>query len=185
MNILAEEKKLLRRKVRELKAAFTPQMAGEASERLLRKLEAHPRFQAAQTVLLFHALPDEPDTKALLQRWVGRKTLLLPVVAGDDLEIRKYTGEADLAIGAYGILEPSKSTEISDISPDLAIVPGVAFDRVGHRLGRGKGYYDKLFQNTPYASTYKIGYAFRFQVFENIPSEAHDVQMDEVMSDTP
>lgn len=72
------------------------------------------------------------------------KQILLPVVTGDDLELRVYTGPGDLATGAYGIEEPTGALFTDYDAIDFIVVPGVAFDRNGNRLGRGKGYYDRL-----------------------------------------
>lgn len=76
------------------------------SAEILAVLEAHPAFRAASTVLLYHSLPDEVDTHEFVKKWSAGKQVLLPVVTGEDLELRVYTSPADLAIGAYGIEEP-------------------------------------------------------------------------------
>ncbi len=176
-----EEKSALRRKIREAKKDLLPEMRAQASEELWRRLEQHPRFQTAQTVLLYHSLPDEPDTSLLLRRWSGRKTLLLPVVVGEELELRPYTGEEDLHSGAFGILEPQKTAVSSVMVPDFVLVPGVAFDRDGNRLGRGKGYYDRLLSQPQYKEVYKMGCAFDFQISDHVPSEPFDVRMDGIL----
>lgn len=142
-------------------------------------LEAYPPFQQAGTVLLYYSLPDEVCTHAFIRKWCDRKRLLLPVVVGDDLELRCYTGPADMAIGAYGIAEPvgPAFTELSAI--DVAVVPGVAFDAAGHRLGRGKGYYDRLL---PHLRAVKVGICYPYQLLAEVPAEPFDVRMDAVVS---
>ena len=107
--------------------------------------------------------------------------VLLPVVVGDDLELRLYQGEDSLRAGAYNIMEP-----VGPLFPpeaygqiELAIVPGMAFDAAGHRLGRGKGYYDRLLPRL--ASAYKVGVCYPFQFIADVPSEEHDVAMNEVV----
>ena len=139
---------------------------------------AHPRWQEARTVLLYHSLPDEPDTHAFVRQWAREKRILLPVVVGDDLELRVYTDDDSLRAGAFHIAEPRGKAFTDYAAIDLAIVPGVAFDREGNRLGRGKGYYDRLL---PRLKAYKIGLCFPFQLVESIPAEAHDVRMDEII----
>lgn len=101
------------------------------------------------------------------------------MVVGNDLELRHYTGPEDLSIGAYGISEPTGElfTDYEEI--DLAIIPGVAFDPSGHRLGRGKGYYDKLLPHIPAC---KVGICFPFQLIEEVPAEAFDICMDTVIA---
>ena len=108
-----------------------------------------------------------------------QKQILLPVVIGNDLELRLYTGPQDLKKGAYGIEEPVGEPFTDYASIDLAIIPGVAFDVHGNRLGRGKGYYDRLLPRLPHI--YKIGICFPFQLLEEVPTEALDVRMDEVL----
>lgn len=133
-------------------------------------------------MLLYHSLPDEVDTHGFIRRWSDRKRILLPVVIGNELELRVYTDEEHLTKGAFHIDEPT-GTPFTDYGQiDLAVIPGVAFDRQGNRLGRGKGYYDRLLPRIPTA--YKIGLCFHFQLLDEIPAEAHDVRMDEIISNS-
>lgn len=147
----------------------------------LTKLSRHPRLADAHTVLLYSALPDEVPTQPLLSRLATEgKTVLLPRVVNDtDMELRRYTGLHDLEQGAFGIMEPTGElfTDYDDI--DVAVIPGMAFDREGHRLGRGKGYYDRFLTQLPH--TYKIGICFPFQLVDHVPTDAHDILMNEVI----
>lgn len=149
------------------------------SVEILIRLEQLPAFREAGTVLLYHSLPDEVDTHKFIEKWAVEKNIILPVVVGDVLELRSYTGSLDLAIGSYGIAEPTGTlfTEYSSI--DIAIIPGVAFDAKGHRLGRGKGYYDKLLPHIP---ALKVGICFPFQLIEEVPADALDINMDVIMT---
>lgn len=150
------------------------------SSALLEKLEQHPRFIAAKTVLCYHSLGDEVQTHAFVEKWHTSKKILLPVVVGDILELRHYTGKDCLKVGAYGIEEPTGENFTSFDEIELGIIPGVAFDKQGNRLGRGKGYYDKLL---PLLHTYNIGICYRFQALEEIPCEPFDRKMDEVWTE--
>lgn len=154
--------------------------ASPQSAEILAALEAHPAFRAASTVLLYHSLKDEVDTHEFIRKWSRKKRILLPVVVGDDLELRIYTGPDDMAIGAYGIEEPIGELFTDYAAIDFIAVPGVAFDRSGNRLGRGKGYYDRLLPRIP--SAYKAGICFPFQLVEEVPAEAFDIRMDEVIT---
>lgn len=154
--------------------------ASPQSAEILAALEAHPAFRAASTVLLYHSLKDEVDTHEFIRKWSRKKRILLPVVVGDDLELRIYTGPDDMAIGAYGIDEPTGELFTDYAAIDFIAVPGVAFDRSGNRLGRGKGYYDRLLPRIP--SAYKAGICFPFQLVEEVPAEAFDIRMDEVIT---
>lgn len=150
------------------------------SANILAALEAHPAFRAATTVLLYHSLDDEVDTHAFIRKWSGEKRILLPVVVGDELELRIYTGADDMVKGSYGIEEPTGEVFTDYAAIDFVAVPGVAFDSRGNRLGRGKGYYDRLLPHIP--SAYKAGICFPFQLVEDVPAEAFDIRMDSIIT---
>ena len=178
------DKKELRRYIREQKRHFTSQQLGEMSLCIMSSVLTHPRVQEADTILMYHSLQDEVDTHSALDQLLamGKKVLLPKVVSDTEMTIHEYTGADSLQPSEpYGILEPTTS-ELSIINCQLsiAIVPGMAFDRQGHRLGRGKGYYDRFLSQIP--NIYKIGVCFPFQMLESIPSESTDVVMDEVIT---
>ena len=100
------------------------------------------------------------------------------MVVGDDLIFREYTGIDNMRKGAFGILEPT-GPELGDIaSIGLIIVPGVAFDLQNNRMGRGRGFYDRLLANS---KAFKIGAAYNCQLFSQIPTEQTDIPMDLVV----
>lgn len=123
-------------------------------------------------------MKDEVFTHSFIEKWSKFKHILLPVVKGDDLELCSYSTPDDLSTGAYGILEPIGPPFREYDKIDLVIVPGVAFDSSGCRLGRGKGYYDRLL---PKISAPKIGICFPFQLVDEIPTEELDIRMNEVI----
>lgn len=146
---------------------------------ILAVLEAHPAFRTAQTVLLYYSLKDEVDTHEFIRKWSREKRILLPVVTGDDLELRVYTRPEDLATGAYGIEEPTGERFTDYAAIGFAAIPGVAFDSSGNRLGRGKGYYDRLL---PRLTAFKAGICFPFQLVEEVPAEPFDICMDTIIT---
>ncbi len=171
----------LRQLIRERKRPFTRQQLEEWSLAIQERLMHHPRIINAQTILLYHALPDEVSTLSLLNTWQD-KTLLLPrVIDNEQMEVRRYTRPEDLQQGAFGIMEPCGELFTDYVSIDVAIIPGMAFDAKGHRLGRGKGYYDRFLSLAP--AIYKIGICFPFQLVDNVPVNENDVWMDEVISE--
>lgn len=135
-------------------------------------------FQSAHTILLYHSLGDEVHTHEFIEKWSNSKQIILPVVVGDDLELRTYSSPSDLSVGAYGILEPTGAPFYDYHKIELAIIPGVAFDISGSRLGRGRGYYDRLL---PKLTAHKIGVCFPFQFVDEVPAEKFDIRMDEVI----
>jgi 5-formyltetrahydrofolate cyclo-ligase len=171
-------KKELRKLMAEKKLRCGDSTLQAQSTEIFRRLEAHTVFEGARTVLLFYSLKDEPDTHEFIEKWSEEKVLLLPAVRGERLELRVYGSRRSLSAGKYDIQEPAGEAFTDYASIDLAVIPGVAFDRSGNRLGRGKGYYDRLL---PLLSAYKIGVGFSFQLVEEVPASELDVRMDEVI----
>lgn len=173
----------LRHLIRQRKQLFTIDERESQSYEIMRLLEDHPVFQKAHVVLLYAALPDEVQTAKILERWGTEKQLLLPVVTGDSLEMRRFTGIETLQQGSYGIPEPLTGQLFTAYATiDLAVIPGMAFTQDGKRLGRGKGYYDRLLSNPTFEKVYKIGLAFSYQLLPEIPTSSHDVILNEVLT---
>ncbi len=178
------DKRDIRRAMREHKKAIPMEEKLRRSDIIAHRLEALPRFAEAKVVLLYWSMDDEVQTHHLVERIYRHRTVLLPCVDGDLLRLRQYTGPDCMKAGEqFGIGEPT-GPEWTDIDAiDCIAVPGVAFDRQGNRMGRGRGFYDRLLKTTPHA--FKVGLAFDFQIMDHIPVEAHDVPMDIVVSDSP
>jgi 5-formyltetrahydrofolate cyclo-ligase len=174
------DKKELRKQIRAAKQAVPFCEKLQRSVGIMQQVELLPRFIEAETVLLYWSMSDEVQTHDFVNRWYDKKRLLLPCVDGDDLRLRQYTGPECLQAGEqFGIGEPT-GPEFTDLDKvQLIIVPGVAFDRQGNRMGRGRGFYDRLLKSTPNA--YKVGVAFDFQMIDIVPTEPFDVPMDEVI----
>lgn len=168
----------LRKQMRDRKRQFTRQQLEELSLPVIARIR--PLLREATVVLAYYSLPDEVCTHVLLDELVADgKTVLLPRVVGDTvMELCRYSGEADLCEGAFHIQEPvgQQFTDMSLI--DTALVPGMAYDAQGHRLGRGKGYYDRLLAGL---DCRKIGVCFDFQKVSEVPVDVHDVPVDIVV----
>lgn len=172
------DKKTLRAEIKALKKQHTKEQLSEQSEKILAQLEQHPDFVKAERVMLYSALPDEVQTQAFLEKWHLKKQIILPTVVGDDIIPVAYGKNTSFAVGDFNILEPQNEPYKGDF--DLIIVPGVAFDRKGNRLGRGRGYYDRFL--CQHLDVKRIGICFDFQLLEEIPTEPFDITMDEVIS---
>lgn len=184
-----EKKKELRRLVSSMKKAIPVNERKYRSEKVVERLKCMTKFRQARSIMLYWSLPDEVYTHELvLDCAASGKKVYLPVVDGDDLRIRRFTGMDTMKEGAsFSIPEPSvDSEEVSIGDIDLVVVPGVAFDMRGGRMGRGKGFYDRLFSGLSgiRTSPYKVGICFDFQIMDNVPMEAHDTLMDAVLSET-
>ena len=175
-------KQELRKEIRAAKKAVPFLEKCRRSEGIMQQVEGLEVFQVAQTILLYWSMEDEVQTHDFVNRWYGEKCLLLPCVDGDDLRLRQYTGPECLKAGEqFGIGEPG-GPEFSDLaSIEIIIVPGVAFDHGGNRMGRGRGFYDRLLKRTPNA--YKVGVAFSFQIVDSVPVEPFDIPMNKVISE--
>ncbi len=177
------DKKELRKQIKDRKRQFSQAQLGELSLAVLARLGENEHFRQAHTLLLYCSLPDEVDTHRLIEQLSGEgRRVLLPVVVDDEnMILREYTGPQDLCEGAFHIMEPrGKEFPEEDYSQiEVAVVPGMSFDSLGNRLGRGKGYYDRFLRLVPH--TYKIGVCFDFQKVEQVPAEMTDVKMDEVI----
>lgn len=176
------DKAEIRKRIRELKRAVPMEEKLRRSETVMRGVEELAEFRRATVVLLYWSMADEVQTHAFVEQWYREKTLLLPCVAGDDLVLRQYTGPECMVAGEqFGIGEPTGEEYTNLDAVECIIVPGVAFDRQRNRMGRGRGFYDRLLKSTPNAV--KIGVAFDFQLLDEIPVEPHDVKMDRVITE--
>ena len=170
-----------RRLIRELKRAVPMAERLSRSEAIMHRVESLPEFKTAEVVLLYWSMADEVQTYSFVDRWHRDKVVLLPCVDGDMLRLRQYTGPDCIVSGEqFGIGEPIGPEWTNLNAVQLVVVPGVAFDPTGNRMGRGKGYYDRFLAKHP--TVKKIGICFDFQLVEHIPAEPHDIRMDEVVS---
>lgn len=171
----------LRRMIARLKKQ-TPLAERKAlSGRIMEALEKNDAFVRAGVVLMYYSLPDEVYTHSFVEKWSREKQILLPVVKNKtEMEIRVYTGKNDLKEGAYHIWEPSGALFTGYDKIETAVIPGIAFDEEGHRLGRGGGYYDRLLPALGHA--WKLGLCFPFQLLDEVPHEDYDSVMDEVVT---
>lgn len=172
------EKSEIRRNIKRLRMMLSDMEKEEAASEVFAQLENTAAFMMADNILIYHSLPDELSTISFLRKWNGRKHFFLPRVNGVNLDLLPYI-ENELEKGAYDIEEPTGSNlaDVDDI--DLMIIPAVAFDRRGNRLGRGKGFYDRLLSTT---KATKVGVGYEFQLMDELPSESHDVPMDMVIT---
>jgi len=180
MNI--ESKTELRFKIRAMLEKISPAVRAVESVDLCERLKA--QMPSAHTVLFFAPLPDELDVWPVLELSLALGTnCALPFFDAEKetygaKEIKKLA--TDIVIGKFGAREPAANcAEISLDKFDLVLVPGVAFDLQGNRLGRGRGFYDRLLES---ASGVKCGICYDTQLLENIPTEAHDAKVDFILT---
>lgn len=171
----------IRRRIKARKTILDDNDRSKAASDVFSRLEQTAAFMLADRILMYHSLPDELSTHDFIRRWAPRKHFYLPRVNGVNLEILPYD-ESRLSLGSFHIEEPTgdDTTCIDDI--ELIVVPAVAFDRQGNRVGRGKGYYDRLLCDS---KATKIGVGYDFQLIEEgIDADPHDVQMDIIITES-
>jgi len=177
---VTSEKELIRERIKKKKQQLTDKEKEIEAANVFEKIEALPEFINAHNIMIYWSMPDELPTHNFIIRWSKKKTMLLPVVKGEDMLIKPFSTKEELKQGSLGIWEPDVQKEYLN-SIDLVIVPGVAFDRDKSRLGRGKGYYDRYFINKRIV---KIGVCFDFQLLESIPIDSFDIKMDKVVTNS-
>jgi 5-formyltetrahydrofolate cyclo-ligase len=178
--ILVIGKEDLRRKLRRKRKSLSPQEREEASEAIRLRLRNLIERFGFRRVLLFYPIDGEPDLTPLFDFFISSGELFLPKVVDDELLVCRLREGSGLVKGAYGIMEPEPcdSCDVSDL--ELVAVPGIAFDREGYRLGFGKGFYDRLLQNS---TQLKVGVLFSFQLLDFIPRDPWDVPMDVLITE--
>lgn len=179
---IRSQKRALRRSIRPLLDGLDDETRQKEGRWVSQRLLGTPSIECATTVMAYWAMPSELPVDAFIEAWVAAgKRIVLPVVEGDDLALFVYTGRECLAeVPPYGILEPHGTPRVSPEEVDAVLVPGMAFDANGGRLGHGKGFYDRLFPRMPSAKL--IGVCLNCQLVEQIPMEPHDRRVDCVIS---
>lgn len=161
----------------------------ELSRAICERFVALPEYAAAQTVMFYVDVRTEVRTREYLPQVLGRgKRIVVPYCVGGELELFLLESMDELAVGMYKILEPKaelrslpeKRVGVEEL--DLIMVPGVAFDRTGARMGHGFGYYDKLLEHArPDAPLVALG--FECQLFPEISTAPHDIFMDKLITE--
>lgn len=147
------------------------------SELILSQLEKMTVFREAKTVLLYYPKNNEVDVLPLFKRYKRDKVLLLPVTHRNGMTANPYEGNDKMHRGKVGIPEPTTPPFEGNI--DVIIVPAVAFDKEGNRLGRGGGYYDRFLKKQTHATIIGVGYDF--QLVDEVPVRKHDQKMHRII----
>ena len=173
----------LRKAIRVRLAAMPPGLAAQKSARICQAVAHTPEWLHARVVAFYAPLPSEPNID-LLWAVLGKRTVCYPRIAGDDLVFIQVPGrEALLESARWNLLEPPHRDEhvVSPGEIDLFFVPGMAFTADGHRMGRGKGYYDRLLAR-PERRAPAFGICFSEQVVPHLPLETHDQPVNRVFA---
>jgi 5-formyltetrahydrofolate cyclo-ligase len=169
-NKLRREKNQVRELLVQKRRIMLAAERAELSQMVLEQLERMQCFCDAKTILLYYPVQNEVDVLPLVKRYKKEKTILFPVSHRRGMTVHPYAGNEMMHRGKFGIPEPTTPAYEGKI--DLIIVPGVAFDRKGCRLGRGGGYYDRFLKKQTHATLVGVGYDF--QLIDEVPAARHD-----------
>lgn len=182
---LSAQKKELRRKMKELRKAVSDRTIrdGQILSHLLQILQV----QEAELIYVYASYGTEADTFGLIQACLDLgKQVALPRVLGREMDFYRIESLEDLQPGAYGIPEPG--THCLKVTPsfqkECMILPGLAFDRAGHRLGYGGGYYDRYLELHPFDAAYRIALGYECQLTDHISAEPTDISVGKIVTET-
>lgn len=176
------QKNLIRKKLIEERLKMDKNLLSSLSLSICEQLEESTQYQKASNILFYLPIKNEVDVTPLLEKHLRTKNILLPKLdANDYIEVKKISTLSDIENGKYDIPEPKESCE--NFPPEkieLILIPGVAFDLNGNRVGYGMGCYDGLIPKT---SCPKIALAYNFQILENVPGEEHDQRVNIIITE--
>lgn len=169
-----EDKLLVRHKVSVLRRRLGSQERFDSDKHIRNTLLLQGEVNSSNIICIYVSMSDEVDTRMVItELWRKGKTVIVPKAEGGNLHLYTLTSFDELTRGLHGILEPlHPEEEMNKQSIDFFIVPGIAFDRQGYRIGWGKGYYDKLLADITVPI---IGLAYDFQVIAEVPHTSYDV----------
>jgi len=186
--MIHKKKKELRKKVQELRDSIDPELRGSLSARVAENLWSIPEFAAAESILFFISFRSEVDTIPMIRRALDEeRSVCVPSTDSDHKAMqacRIFDLENDLQLGNYDIMEP-KPECLRPVPPnelDLVIMPGVAFDFTGARLGYGGGYYDRFLEKCS-PRCMLIAIAFELQMVEHVPCADHDHHVHKIVTE--
>ena len=183
-----ETKAEIRKRILEIRKALTSEEVAAKSEAILQKVLKTPEYMEADNILLYADYNHEVMTRGIFEDAIMRKKRVYFPKSDkltNTMHFYQTVSVKQLEKGFMGIPEPKENMQLCyKFNPDedtLVILPGVAFDTRGFRLGYGKGFYDKFLSNKRQLSTMAL--AFACQIVEELPSEEHDIKMDKIVTE--
>ena len=174
------DKTALRKQIREKKRAMTPQQIENASRDLGEQFIASALYQAAKTIYGYLPYNQEVRTVPMLEQALrDGKRVAVPKVYGDEMKFIYLDDLSKVEKGYSGIPEPVEDGPVADDTTALVLMPGLAFDPQGHRIGYGGGFYDKFLSSEPSHPT--LALCYEFQMFPVLETEEHDIPVDYVL----
>jgi 5-formyltetrahydrofolate cyclo-ligase len=177
-------KELVRSEILRKRRGLSPDEISHLSHQVCENLFSSSLWPAKGKVALYSPIKNEVETRTIFERAIqDGLEVYYPRIAGDEIQFHRVNDLKELKPGSFGVLESLKTSEkLSENEKlDLLIVPGVAFDQKGHRLGYGKGFYDRFLAKKRFEKS--VGLAYQLQIKESLPHEDHDEKVDEVITE--
>lgn len=175
----------IRRNMIEKRNSYSTDEILEKSSKIYGNLLNLPEFQEADYCLLYADFNNEVMTRDIFDECIRRKKkVFFPKCTKNDMNFYQVVSAGELRDGMYGIKEPINLNieyKYNEKINTLMIVPGVAFDIRGYRVGYGKGYYDRFLQDKPLVN--KVGLSFSYQLTEEVPNDEYDIKMDKLVTE--
>lgn len=147
----------------------------------MRRLFRFPQFKKAKEIFTYISHNGEVGTDFLIKKIIGKKKVVVPAVRGKRMHLHELENAKDFKVGCFGIREPKNCPRKAKIdSIDIVIVPGIAFDKTGHRIGFGGGYFDRFLKKLRSTT---IGLAYEFQIIDKVPAHKYDVPVDFIITE--
>lgn len=184
----------LRNHIRQQRKALTKEQKTDFDDAIQTRISTLPFFAHAPAFFTYLSLPEEVSTDGLIQKFFGKKTIIVPKMENGGICLYELKDPTAFAAGALGIREPLHWSPVlrSDTSPelglrrdeikkiDVAFIPGVAFDLSGHRIGFGGGHFDRMLKEW-HGTT--IGLAYELQIIDKVPAESYDVAVSYIITE--
>ena len=181
-----KEKQAIRLAIQKIRDSIPLEERNIKTQKIAEKFFSLEEYCSAKNILLYYPFRSEIDTRVIIARAIADgKRVILPKVSGKILELFYIKDvKKDLEPGTYGIMEPNRDSCVPAkyTEPDLAVIPGVCFDKDKNRIGYGGGFYDRLIPKLT-KNIQKIALCFQAQIIERIPAFAHDIKVDKVISE--
>lgn len=182
------EKEVLRKAMLTKRNQLSQSEVQAKSQQICQQFLLLPSYHSAKTILAYLAIKQEPDSLAIIKNaWQQKKQVLVPLTCPTNktLLLSRLESLEELTEGYYSIPEPKHEffRPVDPLSVDICLLPGVAFDRIGYRLGYGGGYFDRFLPRLR-PDCLKIALAYDFQVLDTFPRAQHDLPVDIIITET-
>ena len=172
----------LKQQILEKRSLLSKEDIGKKSALIKNSLFNLEQYKNSKAIMFFASIGNEVNTHDMIRQALKNKTVIVPKVFHHGIEPSVIISFDNLiAAGKFKIPEPIEAMKIAYKNIEMVLVPGIAFDKEGHRVGYGFGYYDRFLHHVPRAV--KVGLAFDFQIVDKVPKEPHDLPVEIIVTE--